>query len=241
MSIILNGTTGITTPDVTADGLTVDSTTLVVDEANNRVGIGTSSPNQKLALASGAGVGAAIEMAGNGNTLGTTSLYVGQGVSGDAYVYQRNATQPLVFGTANTERMRIDSAGRVTMPYQPAFRATGSSGYATRSTPIDYTTTSLNIGGHYNTSTYKFTAPVSGHYYFDACAIAPSTSSAGGIHLRVNGGAQARAYHQDNERSRSVSSIFYLNAGDSVDVGVEEQTSYFLGAGYGWFLGYLIG
>ena len=43
MTITLNGTTGITTPDVTSDGLTVDSTTLVVDEANNQVGIGTTS------------------------------------------------------------------------------------------------------------------------------------------------------------------------------------------------------
>ena len=48
MSIVLNGTTGITTPDVTSDGLTVDSTTLVVDETNNRVGIDTNSPDGKL-------------------------------------------------------------------------------------------------------------------------------------------------------------------------------------------------
>lgn len=43
MSITLDGTNGITTPD-----LTVDTDTLVVDEANNRVGIGTSSPTAKL-------------------------------------------------------------------------------------------------------------------------------------------------------------------------------------------------
>ena len=53
MTITLNGTTGITTPDVTSDGLTVDSTTLVVDEANNRVGVGTSSPNDRLDIGSG--------------------------------------------------------------------------------------------------------------------------------------------------------------------------------------------
>jgi len=52
MSIVLNGTTGITTPDVTSDGLTVDSTTLVVDEANNQVGIGTDSPSNTLHLSS---------------------------------------------------------------------------------------------------------------------------------------------------------------------------------------------
>ena len=35
---------------ITADGLTVDTTTLVVDSTNNRVGIGTSSPSQLLEI-----------------------------------------------------------------------------------------------------------------------------------------------------------------------------------------------
>jgi hypothetical protein len=42
--ITLDGTSGITTPDVDTDGLTVDTNTLFVDAANNRVGVGTSSP-----------------------------------------------------------------------------------------------------------------------------------------------------------------------------------------------------
>ena len=39
MAVTINGTTGITSP-----GLSVDSPTLVVDDANNRVGIGTPTP-----------------------------------------------------------------------------------------------------------------------------------------------------------------------------------------------------
>jgi hypothetical protein len=46
--ITLDGTNGITTPDVDTDGLTVDTNTLFVDAANNRVGVGTSSPDGTL-------------------------------------------------------------------------------------------------------------------------------------------------------------------------------------------------
>jgi len=48
MAVTINGTTGIVTPDITSDSATIDSTTLVVDETNNRVGIGTSSPDGTL-------------------------------------------------------------------------------------------------------------------------------------------------------------------------------------------------
>ena len=43
MAITLDGTNGVTTPD-----LTVDTNTLKVDAANNRVGIGNASPNDVL-------------------------------------------------------------------------------------------------------------------------------------------------------------------------------------------------
>ena len=43
MAITLDGTNGVTTPD-----LTVDTDTLTVDTTNNRVGIGTSSPAKTL-------------------------------------------------------------------------------------------------------------------------------------------------------------------------------------------------
>jgi hypothetical protein len=52
MAITLDGTNGITTPDVDTDGLTVDTNTLFVDAANNRVGVGTSSPARILHVVS---------------------------------------------------------------------------------------------------------------------------------------------------------------------------------------------
>ena len=43
-----------TTTGTFSGDLTVDTSTLVVDSANNRVGVGTSSPNEKLTISSGA-------------------------------------------------------------------------------------------------------------------------------------------------------------------------------------------
>jgi hypothetical protein len=74
---------------------------------------------------------------------------------------------------AEANRLIIDSVGRVTMPYQPAFRATSNGG----STPtltnntlltVVFNATETNVGNHYNTSNGRFTAPVTGFYTFSA-------------------------------------------------------------------------
>jgi hypothetical protein len=60
--------------------------------------------------------------------------------------------------------------GRHTTPEQPFFMASMSSNLVIGRTPGYYTfpfnQTRHNIGGHFNTSTYTFTAPVSGFYEF---------------------------------------------------------------------------
>ena len=92
MTITLNGTTGITTPDVNSDGLTVDSTTLVVDEANDRVGIGTSSPRSILNPRGSGATGAVLTLensstaVGSGEALGSLEFYSNDASSGGAGV-----------------------------------------------------------------------------------------------------------------------------------------------------------
>jgi len=103
MSIVLNGTTGITTPDVTSDGLTVDSTTLVIDETNNRVGINTSLPNFPLSF--GANIGKTIALFENA---GTSVYGIGMGGAGSAGDPYRTK----LFSNG-AERMAITDAGNV--------------------------------------------------------------------------------------------------------------------------------
>ena len=78
----------------------------------------------------------------------------------------------LTFQTAAVERVRIDSSGRVTTPYQPAFYV--QKGYGNMSAFVTGATSAittwdqvpLNVGSHYTSGNGRFTAPVAGVYFF---------------------------------------------------------------------------
>ena len=80
--------------------------------------------------------------------------------NGDCMIIQTNAS----------ERMCIDSSGRMTLPYQPSFFAyvTGGDTTTANDTIIVFGATAHNTGSHYSTSTGRFTAPVAGVYAFHA-------------------------------------------------------------------------
>jgi hypothetical protein len=92
-------------------------------DASGNVGIGNSSPSYRLditaatstngvvAVRAGTNQASILSLAGNNNTPTSASFDLIQDQS-LAYVYQR-ANSPMVFGTNNTERMRIDSTGKM--------------------------------------------------------------------------------------------------------------------------------
>jgi hypothetical protein len=86
--------------------LTVDTNTLVVDSTNNRVGIGTSSPSRHLHVNSGTGdVVARFEST-------DADAYVNF-VSSDGEALVGSSGNDIVIFPAGTERMRINSSGKV--------------------------------------------------------------------------------------------------------------------------------
>jgi hypothetical protein len=128
--------TGIdVTGTVTADGLTVDTNTLYVDSTNNRVGIGTTSPNGKLEI-SGLKNTSELRLSSTTNDaswsadeyFGKLSFYsadtsgAGEGIKGSIITActggASGATAHMSFNVASTssneiERMRIDASGNV--------------------------------------------------------------------------------------------------------------------------------
>ena len=99
-----------TTTGTFSGDLTVDTNTLYVDSANNRVGIGTTVPSRKLSIYDATTPYMALYDGSSGTTV--TDGFQVQFASGNAYLwnYENGFT---AFGTNANERMRIDSSGRV--------------------------------------------------------------------------------------------------------------------------------
>ncbi len=113
------------------NGLNFDSNTLVIDATNNAVGVGTSSPSQPVELVknqdaatwfsasnnnAGTGAAAGYLMTNNTGVLGALQLNSSTNTTsgaGNAVVLRTLSTNPLVFGTNSTERMRLDSSGNL--------------------------------------------------------------------------------------------------------------------------------
>lgn len=160
----------------------------------------------------------------NGNTNGwlrlsadgTTSLGASINLTGVSYVEPKL----MQFFTNNLERMRIDAVGRVTKPYQPAFKAGDNPGYVSASL-ISFVSTSLNIGNHWNGSN-TFTAPIAGVYWFGFSGMSTTAGATSNVAIRVNGGSRMNSYTKNDGYSRhNINILIYLNANDAVTLYLE--------------------
>lgn len=94
--------------------LTVDTDTLAVDATNNRVGIGTTSPSSPLTIQNdGSGIADSLEFA---NGTGDGNYVKGKKALTLSADYDNNSSTGqsfISFDTDGSERMRIDSSGKV--------------------------------------------------------------------------------------------------------------------------------
>ena len=224
---------------------------VTVDGSGN-VGIGTASPALPLSVDGDIWQGNT-----NGVEIGRITNNVGWydfGASSNVNGAQMSHPAIVRFNTASTERMRIDASGRVTMPYQPAFeigRASSQPFLPSTITIVEYDVAYSNVGNHYNISTHRFTAPVSGFYSFSAQAlIYKSTNTRIDWIIRVNGANHASEENQGLTSAALNTSVsgswnLYLASGDYVQIAaqlVNGGNPYIYPANvFNRFSGYLIG
>ena len=199
---------------------------------------GTSSVNEITETSSSSGLVIGNTSMGNGglaiinSTTGTGRIYFGDSVGGNA---ERNRGQInyyhngdyMLFATAGSERLRIDSNGNVTKPtsfHLVVDRSSNQTGYNACNMSdviiwnrVQTGQSSTGAASHFDTSTGLFTAPVTGLYLFHVavnCSYAVQ-----GAWLNINGSRPNFANFYPNGANSADAMITYkVTAGQTVGV-----------------------
>jgi hypothetical protein len=236
--------------DATANTNDATGRWLSINPSGGNVGIGTTSPGYKLEVDN------TLTVKGTSpflriletTTVADAHLWLGQdgtigeglhvwyeSSTGASYIDNifNNASLYLRTNNGSSTGVGIDVLGRVTTPNQPSFIAYGA-GYQSVSSGGDHVlvfeTTSINRGGHYSTSTGRFTAPVTGVYAFHLSARIDGISSSSGYYrwaIRKNGTLTWAAPNPHvitsadgvatSYMTKNVSGFVYLSANDYVE------------------------
>jgi hypothetical protein len=229
--------------------LQTNGTTAVTVAASANVGIGEASPTSKLVVNSGAsttvagfnstGSTAFIGMANSGAT-----TFIGNDSTSGSFVVQTP-------GSSFATKLKVDANGYVTTPFQPMFSAFATNGTSltTDTTPriMPFQTEATDVGGNYNTTTSRFTAPVAGTYFFQFyCLQLNGTSShfyfyKNGAQLVPAVGDSRAITTAANEGNVAGTGLFTLAAGDYVQIYYSADSGGNVYGGHGGFSGFLVG
>lgn len=221
----------------------------VASADTGRVGIGTNAPTAKLEIASLANRNILLGNSVNNTNYNVISLtgtladsgFVGfaGGATSDNSLYI-TAQNSLIFRpNGTTQRMVLNSSGYLTISNQPSFQAHrgGGANYtitnSSDTTVLPFNTVRHDTTSSYNTSNYRFTAPIAGKYLFTATV--RWDGSSGGSYLRTfftvngssgQGGSSFNYGHQimgpsgysSSYQSLTISAVINLASNDYVSV-----------------------
>jgi hypothetical protein len=152
--------------------------------------------------------------------------------------------------TTGDTALTIDNGGRVLQPTKPAFRVYKTGGWQAIGNSGVWYTLPFNledhdIGGHYDTSTYTFTCPSTGVYFFGAQYQHDANDSAR-IRLYANGTTSiGMAENSTQGDMTQVYATHYMTAGHTVvaqgQFGNVNADDWYASMQASFFFGYLIG
>ena len=146
----------------------------------------------------------------------------------------------------------INCGGIILAPNQISFRATYIGNYivVNSNTKLPYNVVTRNIGGGYSNSTYEFTAPVSGSYFFHASIFRDfqiNDENNIGVDFVLNNGSNATIIQRIENKGYQIHNgtiVTFMNAGERVYIQRSFGRIALVGQGsnqYITFFGYLIG
>jgi len=240
------------------DSFTVSGSNIVFDSALTA----SDSIDFIVALGDVIGVGSVTDGAITAPKIGTDAVTTAKIQAGAVTAAKVDPTLHLstIKDSSGTNTgIAIDSSGIVTTPQRPMFQVRASSStYKTTSGNVAFNLVDLDVGSNFNTSTYTFTAPVTGHYYMHSHLYSKIVSGSDVVSKfyvngsgwvgNAGGSTQYMTYAYNNaggEAHESVDNmaIMYLSASSTVTVNITPSGSsgVFEGAAETWWLGYLIG
>jgi len=229
----------------TSGALTVAGNTsnnIVVDHNGGDVGIGFNNPDAYVTDANSLVVKGQFRAQGVTNTAAAPVIGVRDNNTG----FYLPATNTLGITTDGTERMRIDSSGRVTMPSQPSFHVQVSAQQTFGSGIIvAFGTVHHNIGSHFANN--RFTAPVAGNYQINYTGLHNiGTGNYARTYLYKNGSAYFDGLNNQSANGPyerlSWSIIVSLSVNDYLEIFADSNnTSGFVYNHYTHWSGHLLG
>ena len=238
-------------------------------KGSGKVGIGTATPVTPFEIASDDGL-TSFTGTGRGAMTIANTTYASGDLQAIDFVYlvsnyptariaaeMTSVGSLLHFGTSNSyaagitnQSMTIDHGGRVTTSSQPSFNAYKSGAAWTMNTTngvVAFNSTRHNVGSHFSTSTYRFTAPVAGNYlftfhFFQHTSYDNDTDTYYGFHKNGSSLLTFNRGVEGQDGGQSMSAVISLAANDYVTVqmlGGGSISSY--GGQYNSFTGHLLG